>query len=225
MHGRLVGGSAVRSRPGRPGGTAVLPRGRLQGRHRRPAGHQPVPGRPAARGRPGRGHGAHRDRPARGKPGRGPVGGAVLGLRAQARLRVQLPRRRRAGAAAPAGRGRGPGADGPHHARRRPRHVLVARAERARGLAHPDPAVPDRPADRGGAVPRWPGPARPGPRRGPGGWRPGACVLRPDDPGRRADGRGDPPPGRHRRRLRPGALGDHRRGRHRRLGARAIHDL
>ena len=65
-------------------------------------------------------------------------------------------------AAAPAGRGRGPGADGPHHARRRPRHVLVTHAERARGRDDPDPAVPDRPADRGGAVPRRPGPARPG---------------------------------------------------------------
>ena len=65
----------------------------------------------------------------------------------------------------------------------------------------------------------------PGPQRGPGGRRPGARLLRPDDPGRRPDGRGDPPPGRHRRRLRPGAVGDDRRGRHRRLGARAVHDL
>ncbi len=65
----------------------------------------------------------------------------------------------------------------------------------------------------------------PGPRRGPRRRRPGARLLRPDDPGRRADGRGDPPPGRHRRRLRPGAVGDDSRGRHRRLGARAVHHL
>src|SRR6476646_9438315 len=150
VHGRFVGGSAVRGCPGRPGGAPVLPRGRLQGRHRRPARHQPVPGGPAARFRPRGGNGTYRDRPARGQPGRGPVSGAVLGIRAQARLRVQLPRRGRGGAAAPAGRSRGPGADGPHHARRRPRHVLVAHAERAGGLAHPAPAVPDRPAHRGG---------------------------------------------------------------------------
>ena len=41
-------------------------------------------------------------------------------------------------------------------ARRRPRHVLVAHAERARGRADPDAAVPDRPADRGGAAARRP---------------------------------------------------------------------
>ena len=59
-------------------------------------------------------------------------------------------------AAAPPGRGGGPGADGPHHARRRARHVLVAHAERAGGRADPDAAVPDRPADRGGAAARRP---------------------------------------------------------------------
>ena len=93
------------------------------------------------------------------------------------------------------------------------------------GLAHPAPAVPDRPAHRGGAATRRAGPARPGTRRGPGRRRPGARLLRPDDPGRRADGRGDPPPGRHRRCLRPAAVGDHRRGGPRRLGARAVDDL
>ena len=225
VHGRFVGGSAVRGCPGRPGGAPVLHRGCLQGRHRRPARHQPLPGCPAARLRPRRGDGTHRDRPARRQPGRGPVSGTVLGIRAQARVRVQLPRRGRGGAAAPAGRSRGPGADGPHHARRRPRHVLVAHAERARGLAHPAPAVPDRPAHRGGAAPRRPGPARPGPRRGPGGRRPGPRLLRPHDPGRRADGRGDPPPGRHRRCLRPAALGYRRGGGPGRLGARAVDHL
>jgi hypothetical protein len=183
VHGRLVGGSAVRSCPGRPGCPTVLPGGRLQGRHRRPAGHQPVPGGPAARLRPRRRHGAHRDRPARGHPGCGPVGGAVLGLRAQARLRVQLPRRRRARAAAPAGRGRGPGPDGPDHARRRPGHVLVAHAQRARGRTHPDPALPDRPADRGRAATGRAGPTRLGTQRGPGRRWSGARLLRPDDPG------------------------------------------
>ena len=52
--GRLAGGSAIRSGAGRPGGAAVLPRGRLEGRYRRPDGHQRVPGGPAARRRPGR---------------------------------------------------------------------------------------------------------------------------------------------------------------------------
>ena len=131
----------------------------------------------------------------------------------------------KAATAAPAGRGRGPGADGPHHARRRPRHVLVAHAQRARGGADPDPALPDRPADRGGAATRRRGPARPGPERGPNRRRPGARLLRSDDPGRCADGRGDAPPGRHRRGVRPGAIGDDSRGRHRRLGARAVDHL
>jgi hypothetical protein len=224
-HGRLVGRSAVRGRPGRARGAAVLPRGRFQGGHRRPAGHQPVQGRPAARGGQGRGHGPHRDWPARRKPGRGPVGRTVLGLRPPARVRVRLPRRGAGRAAAPPGRGDRPGPDGPHQARRRARHVLVAHAQRARRRAHSDPAVPDRPADRGRPASRRPGPAGPGPRRGPGRRRARARLLRPDDPGRRADGCGHPPPGRHRRGVRPGAVGDHRPGRDRRLGRRALHHL
>ena len=93
------------------------------------------------------------------------------------------------------------------------------------GRADPDPAVPDRPAHRGGATAGRPGPARRGPQRGPGGRRPGPRLLRADARGRRADGRGHPPPRRHRRRLRARAFGDDSRGGHRRLGGRAVHDL
>ncbi len=224
-HGRLVGRSAVRGRPGRARGAAVLPRGHFQGGHRRPAGHQQVPGRPAARGCPGRGHGPHRDRPARRQPGRGSVGRTLLGLRAPARVRVQLPRRGAGRAAAPSRRGDRPGPDGPHQARRRTRHVVVPHAQRARGGVDPDPAVPDRPADRGRPAPRRQGPAGPGTRRGPGRRRARARLLRPDDPGRPADGRGHPPPGRHRRGVRAGEVCDHRRGRDRRLGRGALHHL
>ena len=53
----------------------------------------------------------------------------------------------------------------------------------------------------------------------------GARVLRADDPQRRPVSRRDPPPGRHRRRLRPGAVRDHGRGRDRRLGPGPVHYL
>src|SRR5436305_1023940 len=47
IYGRLVGGSAVGSGPRCPGSATVLPGGRVQGRHRLPPGHPPVPGGPA----------------------------------------------------------------------------------------------------------------------------------------------------------------------------------
>src|SRR5487761_228515 len=224
-HGRVVGQPAVRGRPGRSGGAPVLPRGRLQGRYRRPVGYQPVPGGPAARlGARGR-HGADRDRAARGEPGRGSVGGALLGLRPEAGIRVRLSGRGRARAEAPSRRGSGPGADGDRHARRRPRHVLGALAERAGSRADPDAPLPDRPADRGGAAPRRQGPARPCPQRRPDRRRPRARLLRADDRGRRADSRRHPPPGGRRRRVRAGAVRDHGDARHRGMGSRPVHDL
>src|SRR3984885_421242 len=224
VYGQLVGRSAVRSCPRRTGGAAVLPGGRLQDRHRRATRHQPVSGRAAARLRARERARPDRDRAARRRPRRGPVGRAVLGLRPQAGVRVQL-RRRRVAAAAAAGRGGRPGADGPDQAGRRARPVLVAGAERPHGRAHPAPALSDRAAHRRGAAARRPGPARSGQERGAHRRRARPRVLRADAARRRPDGGRDPPPGRHRRGVRPRAERDHRGGRDRRVGARAVDDL
>ena len=76
-----------------------------------------------------------------------------------------------------------------------------------------------------GAAARRPGPARPGQERGPDRRRARARVLRADAARRRADGGGDPPPGRHRRGVRARPERDHRGGRDRRVGAGAVDDL